>query len=212
MELFGIIYKTTNLINNKIYIGQDSHNTPKYLGSGLNIIKSIKKYGKENFQKITLEECDRELLNDREQYWIAYYDSMNPEIGYNLTSGGNQAFEMSNETKLKMSQSRIGILKTDSTRKKMSDAKLGNHHSVNTISKIILSKIGHGIGKIVSVATKNKISNSKIGILKSESTKQKMHKPKVLVKCIHCNKIGGTGSMQRWHFDNCKNNIHNEKI
>lgn len=41
-----IIYKTTNLINNKIYIGQDKNNNPKYLGSGDLLKKAIKKYEK----------------------------------------------------------------------------------------------------------------------------------------------------------------------
>ena len=49
-----VIYKTTNLINGKIYIGQDSKNNPKYLGSGVIFLKAIKKYGKENFVKETL--------------------------------------------------------------------------------------------------------------------------------------------------------------
>lgn len=47
------IYKVTNIINGKYYIGQ--HRTKKlndgYLGSGTNIIRAIKKYGKENFKK-----------------------------------------------------------------------------------------------------------------------------------------------------------------
>ena len=46
-----IIYKTTNLVNKKIYIGQDSKNNPEYLGSGAIVKKAIKKYGKENFKK-----------------------------------------------------------------------------------------------------------------------------------------------------------------
>jgi len=41
-----VIYKITNLINNKFYIGQDIKNNPKYLGSGNLIISAIKKYGK----------------------------------------------------------------------------------------------------------------------------------------------------------------------
>ena len=43
-----IIYKTTNLVNGKIYIGQDSNNNPNYYGSGTLLHKAIKKYGLES--------------------------------------------------------------------------------------------------------------------------------------------------------------------
>lgn len=46
-----IVYKTTNLINGKIYIGVDSKNQATYLGSGLHISRAIKKYGKKNLLK-----------------------------------------------------------------------------------------------------------------------------------------------------------------
>lgn len=52
-----VIYITTNLINGKQYIGKDARNNPKYLGSGTYLIKSIKKYGKENFKKEIIEHC-----------------------------------------------------------------------------------------------------------------------------------------------------------
>jgi len=47
----GIIYKTTNKINNKFYVGYDTKNNPKYLGSGLLLKRAIEKYGQENFKK-----------------------------------------------------------------------------------------------------------------------------------------------------------------
>lgn len=87
-KLNPIIYKTTNLVNGKIYIGQDSYDNISYLGSGVRLHDAIKKYGKDNFVKEILERCTKELLNDREQYWIAFYNSIDPEIGYNLTPGG----------------------------------------------------------------------------------------------------------------------------
>ena len=84
-----IIYKTTNLINNKIYIGQDTKNNPKYLGSGTLIKRAIKKYGKQNFIKETIIHTnDFKLLQYLEQFWIKTFDSTNRKIGYNLKSGG----------------------------------------------------------------------------------------------------------------------------
>lgn len=83
-----IIYKITNLINNKIYIGQDSHNNPKYYGSGKILKQAIQKYGKESFVKEILEHCDTiEQLNEREIFWIKELNSQIPN-GYNIAEGG----------------------------------------------------------------------------------------------------------------------------
>ena len=86
-----IIYKITNMLNNKIYIGK--HTTAdindKYMGSGTYIKKAYKKYGKKNFKKEILEETTKELLNDRERYWIKYYKFNKSKYGYNRIIGGD---------------------------------------------------------------------------------------------------------------------------
>lgn len=85
-----IIYKTTNLINGKIYIGKDSKLRSTYLGSGIILRRAIAKYGKENFKKEILERCSSiEQLNEKEKYWIYKLNSNNKDIGYNLTEGGD---------------------------------------------------------------------------------------------------------------------------
>jgi group I intron endonuclease len=84
-----IIYKTTNTINGKIYIGKDKINNPKYFGSGKILHLAFEKFGIENFKKEVLEECNSlELLNEREIFWINYYNSTNRLIGYNIALGG----------------------------------------------------------------------------------------------------------------------------
>lgn len=94
-----IIYKTTNLINGKFYIGKDEKNNPNYFGSGLNLKKAILKYGIENFQKEILETClTRDELNEREKYWIN--ELSGTTIGYNIAEGGSGGDTYSNNPKL----------------------------------------------------------------------------------------------------------------
>ena len=84
-----IVYKTTNLVNNKIYIGKDKHNNPNYLGSGKHLNQAMKKYGRDKFTKEIIEYCESEHhMSIRERYWISYYNSYDHSIGYNLTLGG----------------------------------------------------------------------------------------------------------------------------
>lgn len=86
-----IVYKTTNLINGKIYIGQDRNNNPSYLGSGKKLKRAITKYGRENFIKETLETCAfEEELNEREIYWISKFNSQSRKTGYNISAGGKE--------------------------------------------------------------------------------------------------------------------------
>lgn len=180
----SVIYKTTNLTNEKIYVGQDMYNKPEYLGSGKILKSAIKKYGPLNFQKIILEECSKELLNDREQYWIAFYDSMNPEIGYNLTSGGEgfkgshtdftrnkmskSALNMSIEHKQKIKDKATGRPVSKETKKKMSDAAIGRILSNETKKKMSNAK------QNMTDETKNKISKSKSGHSTSDETRLKI--------------------------------------
>jgi len=125
------IYKVTNKINGKIYIGQSvniedrwrNHKfKPFYEKSGQYnslFYKAIRKYGIENFIFEVVEECKKEELDEKEKYWIKYYDSNNLEKGYNLTDGGesqtfsiltqeqvNQIYELLKETN--KSQEEIG--------------------------------------------------------------------------------------------------------
>lgn len=94
------IYKITNLSNNKIYIGQSiniyqrykAHQqyalNPKSREYNTPIHNAIRKYGIQNFQLEILEQCTTEQLDEKEIYWINYYNSTDRAIGYNLTNGG----------------------------------------------------------------------------------------------------------------------------
>lgn len=91
------IYKITNIINNKCYIGQsrdiyqrwEKHKSNIYNSSKnyLKIYQAFRKYGLKNFIFDIIEICSEDKLNERELYWINYYDSYNN--GYNSTLGGD---------------------------------------------------------------------------------------------------------------------------
>jgi group I intron endonuclease len=83
------IYKITNKINQKIYIGKHASKRKHYWGSGKRIKLAIKKYGKENFLQEIIEYCENEeQLSNREIFWINYFDARNEDIGYNILEGG----------------------------------------------------------------------------------------------------------------------------
>ena len=99
----GFIYKITNKINSKSYIGQTIQNVKERFYqhcatkcnkavSNMAIHRAIKKYGKSNFTVEVIEEIDSTNLNDRERYWIRYYDSYNN--GYNSTKGGQDGIKL----------------------------------------------------------------------------------------------------------------------
>ena len=87
------IYKITNKINGKIYIGQSNDIQRRFkehcYKKETPIEKAIHKYGKDNFNFEIIEECPLNQLNERETYWILFYDSVTK--GYNCNFGGIQA-------------------------------------------------------------------------------------------------------------------------
>lgn len=99
MENLGSIYIIKNNINNKVYIGQTinkvsyrfrTHIYYAVRGRDYIIGKAMRKYGINNFFYEVIEECLIKELNNREIYWIKYYNSTNPRFGYNMSKGGNK--------------------------------------------------------------------------------------------------------------------------
>ena len=98
----GVIYKITNIINNKIYIGQTWTTEPQrwqnhiwHAQNNTNndspyLCNAIRKYGKENFIRKIIDTSDSvEELNNKEIYYIKLFNSTNPDIGYNICLGGD---------------------------------------------------------------------------------------------------------------------------
>lgn len=93
MKPIGFIYLTTNLVDGKIYIGQheflaNKKKNASYLGSGLFLLRAIKKYGRENFTRKILKICySNSELNYWEFQYIKQYNSTDSNIGYNIAEG-----------------------------------------------------------------------------------------------------------------------------
>lgn len=135
------IYKITNKINGKIYIGKhidkSKNGIDDYMGSGIIIKNAQKKYGIENFTKDILEECTKEDVDQKEIFWIEKLQSTNYKIGYNVTKGGDGGDTFTNNPK------------AESLRKQFSEQIKGNknpnfgkHHSEKRKQQIRDANIG----------------------------------------------------------------------
>lgn len=94
------IYAIVNKVNGKMYIGQSINITARWKnhrktsrndndkGYHYPLYRAIRKYDLENFDFIILEICNEEELDDKEIYWIDFYDTTNEDKGYNLLDGG----------------------------------------------------------------------------------------------------------------------------
>jgi len=186
-----VIYKTTNLVNGKQYIGMDSKNNPNYLGSGSYLKRAIKKYGKQNFKKEILETCSSHVeLIQREEYWLNYYDAGNNPIFYNAHNHSYGSPKLSEDVieKIRIANSGVnhshyGKPKSEETKRKIANANRGRIPSEETRKK--LSDAGRK--RIQSEETRKKLSeirksfNGKTGMYgkkHSEETKQKMREAK----------------------------------
>ena len=128
------VYKITNKVNNKVYIGITSkgisarwkeHIYSAEHGCPFKLHNAIRKYGKENFSIELIDFCNSwEELTEKEQYYISEYKSLQDEYGYNMTEGGDGTFGRchTEETKEKIRQKAIGREVTEATRLKLSEA------------------------------------------------------------------------------------------
>lgn len=173
--MYGYIYKTTNLLNGKIYIGQHKSNKfdIAYFGSGKHILSSIKKHGIKNFKCELIEWCDtRSSANSKERYWIKYYNATNKNIGYNITEGGDgwSGVTHSQASKDKISKSKIGKRPnrdytkiSNSTKNKIS----------NTLKIYYKTHKNPRYGVHLSDETKEKLRQANLGKTYSQEIKDK---------------------------------------
>lgn len=190
------IYRITNNVTNRMYIGCTSNPKRRWVGQGCQyrenkeFYSDIQKYGWENFTKeILCEACNRKLAHIFETNFIKYFDTI--KKGYNRDFSTEHSTEcrkkisasckgkvFSEEHKKKISESRIGIVLSEEHKKKISESIkgekhhfYGKHHSEETKRK--LSELHKG--KVLSEDHKKKLSESHKGILvgdKSPSAKK----------------------------------------
>ena len=110
------IYKIENKVNGKVYVGQSiniavrwynhSHELDGNRHCNSHLQNAWNKYGSGNFEFSIIEECTIENIDDKEIYWIDYYNSSNEKYGYNMSSGGQgrHGYSWSNEDKERLSK------------------------------------------------------------------------------------------------------------
>ncbi len=142
------IYKITNSINGKCYIGQSNyierrfaqHKSPyeQQRYSEKPLYRAFKKYGIANFTFEILEECKIEELNEKEQYWIKTLQSLTYENGYNVTVGGCSVAN-ENHPRHKLTERDVIDIRT----------RYNNHERCKEVEKLYSDRIGHsGFSKI----------------------------------------------------------------
>lgn len=184
------IYKITNTINGKSYIGQ--HKVKKeaprqYMGKGLGIQQAFKEYGRGKFTKEILEivedDKSRRVVSEREKYWIKKMNTMEPN-GYNRNPGGIGGCTKESAAKVVSTKRKNGYHHSDKTKNKMSQAALGRifsdehkrhlseHHHLKT-KRIIVFEDGEREITTDSINTIAKKYNTSPNTLLRNSAKKK---------------------------------------
>lgn len=162
------VYKITNLITNKAYIGSTTRGFNIRFSQHLNYLsknkhvnkrlqRSFNKYGKDMFIFEIIERCDKAYCIEREQYWIDLFKSYNPEFGYNICrfAGNTLGTKRTDEQKLNISKSLIGKCsgsKHPMWGKKRKPTMLGKKHTQEALLKMK--------NRIISEETKIKLKEA----------------------------------------------------
>jgi group I intron endonuclease len=136
MKCYGIIYKITNKINGKVYIGQtiqlfkarkkDHRNSMERL-SHIYLYRAFKKYGLEAFEWEEIDQATSKVEPDeKERFYIEQFRSTNRKHGYNLTFGG-EGGKQTEEVRQRIGASNKGRVKSEEERKKLSASLKGKY-------------------------------------------------------------------------------------
>lgn len=190
-EQIAGIYKITNKVNGKVYIGKSKDIKARWKKhiqrsktSYLHLYSAMRKYGLENFSFEVLFETARNdrLMDFWEVAMIAEYQAMNKNFGYNNTRGGDGC-SPSEATRQKMSNSQKGKKHSEETKRKLSE--IARNPSKETREKMAIAKRGCKLSidhkqrialaaRNISDETREKMSRASTGRKHSEETKEKM--------------------------------------
>ena len=189
------VYKHTNKINNKIYIGITTQKPSDRWRSGYGYIgnqhffRAIKKYGWDNFNhEILYENLEENEALEKEKELIQFYNSNNSEFGYNKDNGGRIG-KMTPESIEKVRQWHLGRKLSEETKKKISNhhkglytgqnnPMYGKHHTEESKKKMSDYAKSH-TGWEHSEETKRKIGEKHKGKIVSEETRQKISQSRI---------------------------------
>lgn len=212
-----IVYKTTNLVNNKFYLGvhdTSRKNDKTYLGSGIVLKQAIKKYGKSNFIRETLMEFNTsEEAYDYEEWLVNDYMINRPDC-YNRIIGGQgqkPGYKHTNSARDKMTNRLNEYYASDewqnNGRLQKSSSMSQHYDTVNGKLHLELTQTLMKDRWENNEEYANKMRNLHNGRKRTEETKRKIRNAQLslpLVTCPHCKKSGQITGMKRYHFDNCK--------
>lgn len=149
---YGYIYEHKNQINGKRYIGQTTNEKGYrdlihgYINNSY-LFSSIKKYGLENFETKILDSANNKKdLDEKEEYYIQKYNTMDKNKGYNLKHGGANG-KLSEETKRKMSECQKGIKNSMYGCKGENHPMYNKKHTKESKKKMSIAHKGQNIGK-----------------------------------------------------------------
>jgi group I intron endonuclease len=184
------IYKITNSINGKFYIGSSVDirwrwYTHKYeLSKGTHSNKYLQnawnKYGEESFEFSIISFVKKNLLIDKEQQILNETKCYQREVGYNISRIANSPFlgrRHTEESKRKISKSKLGKPRSEETKRKLSEAQKGKtipQETRDKISKTLKGRPSPMKGRKASKETREKMSKSLKGIKKSEEWRRKI--------------------------------------
>ena len=157
--MIGFIYKTTCLVNGKIYIGKhEGSESDNYLGSGTVFEFALKKYGRKNFKREILRRCETlHELRIWEHVFIKKYHAQDPSIGYNIADGDVNTTEF-NPAKLPEVREKMLIKNRQTTR----DPEYRKRHS-EIMKEYYKTHPATFTGKHHSEKTKEKIRQKRLG-------------------------------------------------